>query len=358
MQGRRLALLALVGLLALGALLLAGRPETGGPPQPHLLYPGLEKRINDTALIRVQTPERSFTIGRRDGHWTVDAVHGYAADGSTVRRLLITLVRMRAMEAKTRDPERHARLGVEDPGQPGANSVGLTVEDGSGGILADLIVGERRPSPGRPGNDEGYVRAKGDPQAWLVRPWPRVERDPMRWIDRRIADIPAADIREIEIRHPDGDTLHLLRGPGDEAHFRLQDLAPGETPAAPAVLDAPSHFLENLRLNEVMPESAAPAAMAGATRVLLRTRSGLEVRCRILEQEDRHLLAIEAAAGSTPAASGEAAAGADDPAAAAEALNRRTRGWVYVIPAYKAAAVLKRRADLLQPPAAAEGQGD
>ena len=128
-----------------------------------------------------------------------------------VRELVRSIVQLERSEAKTVRPERYARLGVEDVDAPNSKSKEIVLQTTTGTPAARLIVGTAASGFGADGGT--YVRIPGDSQAWLARGALAPSLEPRDWVERRLIEIPVADIRQVKIVQPGGATLTAVRDP-------------------------------------------------------------------------------------------------------------------------------------------------
>ena len=200
------------------------RPQTmiatGGP-----MFPGLIDRLGDVSAVVIRGPERTLTIRRSDTGWGLAEYGDYPISAERVRELVSSLVQFERGEPKTTRADRYARLGVEDVDAPGAKSKEVILQTASGDPVAQLIVGTPGSGIGLEGST--FVRIKGDAQAWLGRGTISPSVDARDWADRRLVTVPLADIREVQIAHPDRSTVTVVREGDGASSFRLVELPKG-----------------------------------------------------------------------------------------------------------------------------------
>lgn len=297
MNARRLIPLAVlaVGLLAI-SLWLTGerRPEHRSELQTPLL-PQLAARINQIERIRIvgaaETPVA--TLERGEGGWTLAERNGWPVDSGKLRTLLLGLAEARRIEAKTANPERHARLGVEDITQPEA--AGLLVALEGGGEPLQVLIGDTTMSGGG-----SYARDPATPQSWLLDRAIRADRETTGWLRKELLDLPIDRIVRVEVRPESGPAIVIERGNDAGADFRLVGLASGREPSGAFIADATAGLLAGLTLDDV----ADPAAVTrpGAVRSSnFETRDGVRIAIDSW-QDGEKTWAVLAAALDEPAA--------------------------------------------------------
>ncbi len=335
MNARHVALLTGLAALAVAlAWILGGRGSDGdGPAREASLLPALQEAVNDVTAITIQPgDEESFRIERSDGAWVVPGRHGYRADAGAVRRLVLRLAQARILETKTANPALYDRLGVADPGDGEGAGIGVLLEGVAG--IAPVVVGDRE-SPGGRGT---YVRRADEATAWLVDQVITVETADIDWLDREIMDVPAEEVKALEIRHPDGEVLAVQRD-GDSGQLVLARLPEGRELSGPTAPAALARALAGLRLEDVRPAAGLEAADEPVTALFtLSDGTVITAQTRALEGTPWTVFAVE------PGADDDGEAAVD-----ASVLATRVSGWAYALPAWKAEQLTRRTEDLLKP---------
>lgn len=318
------------------------RPAAGAGEK---VFPGLLERINDVARIVIEHADGKITLENGIQGWTMKDREGYPARTVKIKRSVLGLAQLRLSEAKTRRPEKYAKLELRDIGAPGTNkgakSKRVKLFDGAGEVMADLLVGKRRGAlAGTPGGGL-YVRKPGEAQTWLAAGDADFSGMPENWLERKIADIKGARVQTVVIRHPDGETVTLSKAAETTKDFTLEALPEGKKVIFQFDLNAIGKALANLQLEDVKKDNDGSGggsgggfdddtAAGGVTAIEFLTFDGLFVQVRIVKRDGAHWLRLEA--------TGEAA----------EEITARTKGWVYEVSDYTASTLTKRLADLVE----------
>lgn len=297
------------------------------------VFPGLLERVNDVARITIENADGKITLENGTQGWTMKDREGYPARTVKIKRSVLGLAQLQLSEAKTRRPEKYAKLELQDISAPGTNkgakSKRVKLFDGAGKVVADLLVGKRRGAlAGTPGGGL-YVRKPGDQQTWLAAGDADFSGSPENWLERKIVNIKGARVQTVVIRHPDGETVKLSKAAETTNDFTLEALPEGKKVILQFDLDAIGKALADLQLDDV---KKARGDFDGDTVVATEflTFDGLFVQVRIIKRDGAHWLRLEA--------TGEAA----------EEITARTKGWVYKISDYTASTLTKRMADLIE----------
>ncbi|MEO5337953.1 MAG: DUF4340 domain-containing protein [Magnetospirillum sp. WYHS-4] len=317
------AVAGLALVLAMAALFL--RPsaqESAGAGER--LFPTLLDVANQVEMVAIASGRETLTLERKDGRWSLAERHGYPVGADRVRAVVLGLADLRILEAKTKLPEHHKALGVEDSGLKDSTSREVTLFDAKGQKVAAAIVG--RPKFDVGGGERGlYIRRAGEDQAWLVKGQVDLGQGSADWLEREIVDVAAERVASIAIRHPDGETLVASRSSADEKHLSVKGVAAKRED----ILDGMMAGLSHLMLDDVRKADDLEIGDAYLTRAEVTTFDGLTVKLRIgkLLQEYWIWLAAE---GNEEAAK----------------LDARLKPWVYRIPSFKAERFLRRTSDI------------
>ena len=327
-----LALSALASSVVAIAIYAANNQWGQGRVAGAKMLPLLASGRAQVASIAIGQGANTLTLESREGRWSLKERSGYPADVEKIRTLLVKLSQAELIEAKTRNPDRYAMLELENHDATDSKSRSVRLVDGSGGVIADLIVGKRRWDAFGSGKGGTYVRKVGDPQTWLANVELDVAADVKAWIKPNVFETDSAKISRLTIGIPGEEPLTVERGGDGKATFvglpegkKLKDSS-----AADSILRAASA----LEAEDVRKIDATPSG-DGVNTVSFLASGGLEVTMRLRKDGDATWVSL-------------AASGDGDAKSAAEAINTRTRGWEFKIPGYKADALLKRRGDLIE----------
>jgi hypothetical protein len=266
--------------------------ETGGP-----VLPGLVDRLADVTAIVIRDSGNSLTVSRVEGGWGLAERNDYPVPPDRVRELVRSIVQLERSEAKTVRPERYARLGVEDVDAPNSKSKEIVLQTTTGTPAAKLIVGTAASGFGADGGT--YVRIPGDPQAWLARGALTPSLEPRDWVERRLIEIPVADIRQVKIVQPGGETLTAVRDSPDAASFRLAELPAGGKLARPDAIDALVQPFGELAIEDLELRDKRPFPKDKIMRITVTRMDGSAVAFEVVEDDGRHWLRFTEGASPT-----------------------------------------------------------
>jgi len=339
MKPRAFAALAVFTLLAL-AVAIATYASQNRWSQAKVsgaaLFPGLAVQASRISRVELKQGDKALALARSEEGWTLADRGGYPVKPGAVRALLVKLAEAELVEGKTRNKDRFGLLELEDPAGKDAKSRSLRLTDDKGGLIAETLVGKKR-WDAFGGNKAGtYVRRPGDTQTWLSNADLDVSLNARDWVQAGVLDLPSTKIAKLTVEIPGEEPLVIVRDAADTAKHTLVGLPEGKKLKEGAGIDALVRAAGSIELDDVR-KAAAPASPSGAASLAkIEADGGLVVTVRLRKEGDDTWVSLEA--------SGTEA----DAKKTAEDIAKRTQGWEYKVPAYKAQAILKRRADLIE----------
>jgi hypothetical protein len=332
MTPRQVALLLAGGLvLIVFAIWLSSRRHLEHATSAgDLVLPGLEQEVNGVSEVDLRRGDGTRTTLKKASVGWVVGERDWAAEPGKVRKLLLDLGALNAVEEKTRLPANYPQLGVEDVSTPKAT--GTQIDVVTPGRTFALIVGKT--SSGK----SGYVRVAGTPPSLLAAPLLTLDADPKSWLERALVDLPQTRIRQVDEKPAAGPSFSATREKKEQPDFSVAPIPKGRQLTGTGAADSIAASLGALTLEDV--HRAAAPADAKVARAVFRTFDGLELE--ITGRKDGTRALITLAARST----------ARDAEAEAHALDTRLAGWEFEIPDYKYGAIFRTLDDLLQPPPA------
>jgi hypothetical protein len=331
-----------LGILALVMLTLALMIGRGlSTPEEQLdepLVPGLRDQVNDIEAIDIvgADGETVVTLRRERERWRVQEKSGFEADFRLIHALLRDLAEARRADERTSNPDWYPRLGVADPGVTGSDGM-LVRFPGTG--LPGVIVGI--PDPAGIGR---FARLLGEERTWLIDRSPDVPGSRVEWLESAIMDIPARELAEVTIRHPDAETVRLRPAGDDSDRWVLLDVPEGREAVSSWQIRPVVSSLAALSLRDVRPSETVPE---DAVRALFRTIDGLIFVASLFEDDEAHWVSFSVSADTTAVAEEETDDEVSELAIDAAAVHGRLSPWQFAIPASRYNDMTRRLEDLL-----------
>lgn len=370
-KARTFIVLALVTAAAVAAVVMMRQESSAISRDPEPMFPDLMDRINETAEVSGVSGSERFTLTRIDNRWVVKEKSGYPAAEKEVRQFLLGAAELKRLEPKTKNPDLYEKLGLEEPSADDAKSVRFSVKDDQGDMLANLVVGNRRPEKADSALSQIYVRAPDDPQAWLVGGSLPDHRSSLDWLEKEILSLDEGRIRAVRVVHPDGEELVVEKNDAGNSDYELKDLPEGASVDGTHAVNSVATAFTDLSLEDVKPASDLNFGDNAGLTVEIETFDGLRVNMETAEDAGqtygRFTAVFDAALMSTDDASNveatqdasEDQATEDGPASAkgptpeevegeAQSLTERWEGWAYVLPQYRLDSFSKKKADLIK----------
>ena len=243
------------------------------------VFPGFRDRTGSVAGIEVGRTGAGFALERRGDGWANTGLGGYPARVELIETVLSEIADLRYLEPKTARTALYPKLAVENAG-PGAGSTRLTLRDGDGGVLADLIAGKAGPRTASADRAGVYIRLPGRERAWLAEGTLDVHRDAGGWSDREIVDVDGRSILSLTVRHHDGEVVDLHRAEPDDRKLTLRNLPAGAVVAHQHHIDFMAGLLTGLSFVDARAGGLTDPAVTPGFEATVETLDHLRVTLR------------------------------------------------------------------------------
>lgn len=312
---RQVLLTGGIAVLMVALVLVTGLMRASQDWQPELtglVLPGWADEAETAARIDIDGPDGRFELLRQGGVWVMPSRDYHPVLPVRIAQLDAFLSGLTHAGARTRDPAKHARLGLAESGESGAG-MRLTVQNEAGEVVADIILGVR--------NGDGiYLRNPGSARTYLGRLGEAADvpdiAAPSDWLDLDFLALGRTEIARTRIQPERGPAYVLERSGQATRNFALREPA-GWRPITAGAGNGPGAALSRLRFRDV--RRASRLSGDEIARHTAQTFTGLEVSLSVIAQ------------GETRWARLDVRALTDDLAAEADALEELTEGWAYLL---------------------------
>src|SRR5579872_7206305 len=330
MTQRRVTLLFVIGIviIALAAWVSSRNPTGTDSVAATAVLPGLKGSLNEVTQVRItKAGHIEATLERKATEWQVGE-RGYPADSGKLRKLLLDLGSLQAVQRKTSMARNYPVLGVEDVTQPKAT--GARIDIVSPGRTWSLIVGNSMDA------DDCYVRLVDSAQSLLASPLVLVDADPKQWLDPTILDITQSRVSAIDEQPAKGSAFSVSRDKKTQADYTVHGIPRGRELTSADAAGSMGSALSSLTLTDVR-KGAPPPKDTELSHAVFRTFDGLEIDISGYKQASSGYIDVSARA--------------IDKSADAEAqqINSRVQGWDYEIPDYRYEEIFPSLDSLLKP---------
>ena len=243
------------------------------------VFSALRGRAGSVAQIEVRRAGAGFALERRGDGWANTGLGGYPARTEPIETVLSEIAALRYLAPKTARTALYPKLAVENDG-PGAGSTRLTLKDGGGSVLADLIVGKAKPRTANAHRAGVYIRLPGRERAWLAEGTLDVHRDAPSWSDREIVDIDVRSVRSMTVRHRDGEVVDLYRARPGDRKLTLRTLPAGAAIAHQHQIDFMAGLLTELSFVDARPGGPSDPAVAPGFEATVESVDHLRITLR------------------------------------------------------------------------------
>ena len=286
MSRRLLSVLAVLTLaLVAGWYFTSQVQKPRVPVQAEVWLPGLQaSQIDAVEIQRVGQP--LVRLQRRESGWVLSDKADYPADQAAAGALLKALTEARKVELRTANPDLYGRLGLADKGDPEQQGVRITLKPTGQPSLPLLI--------GKPGQQSGQlVRRADEAQSWLVSQRIELPATELEWLDRRVTAVPFAEVRELQLRHANGERLSLFRDKAEDAHLQVHELPKGKRMAFDGAADGVGQFFADLRFADAAPLAQLTFEGKPALQFSLTTFAGQHLAGSLFGKADQYWLLLD-----------------------------------------------------------------
>ncbi len=366
---------ATIALGGAAILMESNRSASTSAETQTALFPDLKSKVGSVAQIVIQSSDETLTLSHNpeSNQWSLLERSGYAVSPEKVATLLGSLARSKRLQQKTSNPERYGDLGLEDVGAEGSNSSQVSLQLADGTTLASLIVGRSRTQ----GTEAHYVRLSGEAASWTASGDLHLSTNLGDWVETMVVQIPATRLTQVDVMHPDGDTIRMQRAQEEDSNLTVMNLPQGNEASSEWVTSRFTSALTGLTFDDVRtrmdldPTQVVRSSFHTADGLVLHVASQLETEDPEVPgtaPTERLLLNLTATFDENPSTpwKGPLAPGVEaveslddapteeaaDPSvvqAEVEALNEQFAAWTYVIPAYRRNVFLCRMDELVKP---------
>ncbi|MAH85177.1 MAG: hypothetical protein CBB68_13095 [Rhodospirillaceae bacterium TMED8] len=348
MNPKSLQLLALFTAIAVGgaAWTLNVHRLGSGVEVSGAVFPSLIDEVNSVVTVLVEHRNKSLTMTRGTfGGWSMVESDGYAVSAKAAEKVVVQLSDLHHYELKTRKADLYDRLHVGDPKANNADARQIRLLDAKGEELANLIVGRKRYNLAGARREGVYIRKPGNIQTWLAAGELDVDIKPGNWLDNEIVDVREGAVERVTVRHPDGESLTVVRADPEGKEYVLLDIPPGKELKFDTDPKTLAGVTNQLNMDDVRKDGFIKFIEDQTLRANFITENGLSLMVYLVNQNDVAWARFEASIVSDASLSKDVLETAQ---ARVREINARVRGWVYALPSFKASRINRRAGDMLK----------
>ena len=229
--------------------------------------------------ITIKQGAKSIVLERKGEEWSLKNSGGYPVPADRVRALLVKLASAELVDRKTRNPERHALLELEDPAGKDAKSRQVIDRRRAGQAARrdHRRQAQRRAARHRQGR---HLRASpGEKDTWLVSgeldPNPAVNQ----WVDTTIFEAEIAKVARVRIDAPGAPQLGVDREAGKPANkdgYKLVGMPEGKKLKYEYALEDIVNAFARVELEDVRKPVAPAAGAAAPATAVFEAETGSE----------------------------------------------------------------------------------
>jgi len=343
-------------LLALAAVWM--RAASVQPEFRHeLVFPDLVAKANEVATVLIESKTSAFSITRNaEGRWVLPGKFGYPADFNLVRKTVVALSELEAVDQRTARADWHERLGLGAP-KTGGSGVLITLKDSQGNVIASLVTGQTVEGAAAAGKTALYARKGDSPQTYVILGSYTAQPDQAQWLDKKFVELARDRVKTVAMQPLKGPAFSVTRAKPDDQNFTVVEPLPrGRVLRTEAEPNGVGNALLGATFEDIA--KANTLDFSHAAHATFTTFDGLTINVSAIEKDRDFWITVAATGTPQPAAPTPAPTpGAPPPDASlkpdvvkeAAEINGMTSGWAYKVPRYKGVLLNATLEDLLKP---------
>ena len=294
--------------------------------QPKVAFPLLNSDPETVSRVIYTNSLGEFTFYRNSqSQWVAESKYDYPVSPKLIGRITTQLADMKLIEKKTRLVERYAQIGLEEPKTKNANSAAIRLENLSGEVLAETILGAQTQYKTALSNKGTFIRSLNQAQTWLASGTVDLPYKPSNWLDRRIINIEPEAIKKMALLRSDSSSFIIARDNPNEKFSALTSRGLIELQEESEKTFTSS--VSKLTFDDVFPRNEQEESSI-EFEIVIFTFSGLEIKLKLWNSDKIWLVNLISKVDQV-AVDGNSKFRSDN-------LNKRFRGWNFQIAKWKA----------------------
>ena len=294
--------------------------------QPKVAFPLLNSDPETVSRVIYTNSLGEFTFYRNsESQWVAESKYDYPVSPKLIGRIATQLADMKLIEKKTRLAERYPQIGLEEPKSKNANSAAIRLENLSGEVLAETILGAQTQYKTALSNKGTFIRSVNQAQTWLASGTVDLPYKPSNWLDRRIINIEPEAIKKMVLLRSDSSSVIIARDNPNEKFSALTSR--GLIELQDELEKTFTSGVSKLTFDDVFPRNEQEASSIEFEIVIL-TFSGLEIKLKLWNRDKIWLVNLMSKVDEV-AVDGNSKSRSDK-------LNERFHGWDFQIAKWKA----------------------
>ena len=293
--------------------------------QPKVAFPLLNSDPETVSRVIYTNSLGEFTFYRNSqSQWVAESKYDYPVSPKLIGRIATQLADMKLIEKKTRLVERYPQIGVEDPKSKDANSAAIRLENLSGEVLAETILGAQTQYKTALSNKGTFIRSVNQAQTWLASGTVDLPYKPSNWLDRRIINIEPEAIKKMVLLRSDSSSFIIARDNPNEKFSALTSRGLIELQEESEKTFTSS--VSKLTFDDVFPRNEQESSSI-EFEIVIFTFSGLEIKLKLWNSDKIWLVNLISKVDQV-AVDGNSKFRSDN-------LNKRFGGWNFQIAKWK-----------------------
>ena len=186
-------------------------------------FTDIESKIDSVKKIEIETTENAVYLFNNNGKWEIPGYENYPASGEKIKKFLISIVQLKGVDKKTKNPALHEKLGLAFPLKQ--ESIRIRLLDNEKNLISDFIIGNTSSH-----NEQfSYIREFDSEQTWLFKNEFDFKTTDIDWTEDSILKIARWRIKSVKIEgsNKKSENIYIYKDKYSDQSFKLDNIPNG-----------------------------------------------------------------------------------------------------------------------------------
>ena len=186
-------------------------------------FNAIESKIDTVKKIEIETTENAVYLFNNKGKWEIPAYENYPASEEKIKKFLISVVQLKGIDKKTKNPALHEKLGLAFPLKQ--ESIRIRLLDDEKNLISDFIIGNTSSH-----NEQfSYIREFDNEQTWLFKNEFDFKTTDIDWTEDSILKIAKWRIKSVKIQgnNKKSENIYIYKDKYSDQSFKLDNIPNG-----------------------------------------------------------------------------------------------------------------------------------
>lgn len=239
--------------------------------------PALTSQIDNLSHIYIASGKDEVHLDNTNSFWQIRERGNAPAHLIYIRTLLRLLAESTLVNAKTKDPRRYDKLGLDEAH---STRVRLYTTDNEEPIF-DIYLGTPLPN-----QNSTYARIQGNPESWLISGIINPPANPDQWIETQFLSIAPTRIKSLTLSGLQKTPIHIERTSIGQSNFILSDIPTGYKVRSQIDVNQLSEMLKDIEVTSTLPLTKVSFDKSKSSVITVETFDGMEITIKVTSMKE------------------------------------------------------------------------